>query len=235
METVEAYNYKNFKAEHYQLDNFPGPKTGEQYIDIDFTDVDGNNVKLSDYLDKPIVLESGSITCPMYSRCVKDMNAIMKAYPDINFLLAYVREAHPGERLGPHKTMAEKNKQAKRLQRIYGEYRTILVDDLEGNFHKHYGMLPNFIYVIDTDGTVLFRGDWNNIDVIKKVLTTIKDKKIHKEAHIKPSGFWQPLTLKTLWQGGIKSFWDILLTMRKLHAAHKVAGEKYDEAEKINN
>ena len=46
----ETYNYPRFKMSNYELGYFPGPKAGENAsYDYTFTDLDGNEVKLSDY------------------------------------------------------------------------------------------------------------------------------------------------------------------------------------------
>ena len=68
----ETYNYPRFKMSNYELGYFPGPKAGE-VIDYDYklTDLDGNEVELSDYKGKWLVIESGSLTCPMYVKNVK--------------------------------------------------------------------------------------------------------------------------------------------------------------------
>ena len=45
--------------------------------------------------------------------------------------------------------MAEKIKAANLLSPRYGEHRKILVDNLEGDFHRAYGAMPNVVYIVD--------------------------------------------------------------------------------------
>ena len=75
----ETYNYPRFKMSNYELGYFPGPKAGE-VIDYDYklTDLDGNEVELSDYKGKWLVIESGSLTCPMYVKNVKPFANVVK-------------------------------------------------------------------------------------------------------------------------------------------------------------
>jgi hypothetical protein len=78
----------------------------------------------------------------------------------VEFLLVYVREAHPGERYPAHKTQEQKIRDAKDLGRFEKIRATILADDLEGTIHRNYGQQPNMLYVIDKEGRVFFRALW---------------------------------------------------------------------------
>ncbi len=51
--------------------------------------------------------------------------------------------------------------------------RTVLVESIDGIFHRAFRLYPNMIYEINTEGIVLFRGDWKNTSRLKKVLTCI--------------------------------------------------------------
>lgn len=101
------------------------------------------------------------------------MNELAQEYPEIEFLVLYTREAHPGERIGPHRTLSDKIKRAEEARSRLGERRTILVDAIEGTAHLAYGALPDMVYIIAPDGTVIFRGKWNNAKAIRKVLNRL--------------------------------------------------------------
>ena len=60
-----------------------------------------------------MVLETGSSTCSMYTKNIPDMKGIEEEFPDVKFLMIYVQEAHPGERLGAHKNWEGKPAEAK--------------------------------------------------------------------------------------------------------------------------
>lgn len=62
-----TYNYKEFNPAEYPYTVFQGPKAGEAAIDFELETVQGDQFKLSEHLGKTVVLETGSISCPMYS------------------------------------------------------------------------------------------------------------------------------------------------------------------------
>ncbi|MFV2039526.1 MAG: redoxin domain-containing protein, partial [Acidimicrobiales bacterium] len=64
------YNYPRFTAGLYDLASFVGPKVGETVPDFTLTRLDGTTVQLSELWDKRLVLETGSVTCPMYANRV---------------------------------------------------------------------------------------------------------------------------------------------------------------------
>jgi hypothetical protein len=221
----DNYNYKDFKVKYYTLEEFPGPKPGENMIDIPFLDMDGHEVRLKQLLDKPLVLENGSLTCPLYTRWIKDMNALAKKRPDVNFAVAYVREAHPGERTSYHKSLEEKLNAARKLKKAYGEHRKVLVDSLDGLFHKTYGTYPNSIYVFNTDGIVVIRGVYAHIELVEEALESIKNNEVLNEKNMRPGLKIGGLFFKTLYRGGFKAFWDFILALKDIGEFHRKAKE----------
>jgi len=168
--SASSYNFNRHKTSMYDMKELAGPKIGDKAVDFSATTIDGDEVKLSDYYGKIIVLENGSITCPQFVGNISPMNDLAQDFPNIEFLVLYTREAHPGERIGAHKTFDDKVKRAKETQQRFGEQRTILVDHMDGTGHLAYGTLPDMIYIIAPDGTVAFRGKWNNANAVRKVL-----------------------------------------------------------------
>ena len=223
--SIHDYNYQHFNPKDYNFTTFPGPKPGEKYINFEATTLEGDKVHLSDYLDKPVILETGSITCPIYANASKPMLKLKEMYPELNFLLLYIREAHPGSKTPAQQTMEEKLENAKQMQQLYNETRTILVDDIQGTAHQLYGSMPNMVYVIDRDGTVLFRANWNDFDKIKEVLATVPEHKVYTRDRyeiIKPN----PVTaIRTLLIGGWDAFIDFFKNLPQLMAQHKAAKE----------
>lgn len=171
--STSTYNFAHHKASIYDMNELTGPKVGEEAVDFLATTLDGQEVKLSDYYGKTIVLENGSITCPQYVGNINPMNALAQDFADVEFLTLYTREAHPGERIGAHKTLADKVKRAEETQERFEEQRTLLIDDMEGTAHLAYGAFPDMIYMIAPDGTVAFRGKWNNAKTVQKVLQNL--------------------------------------------------------------
>ncbi|MBQ0734961.1 deiodinase-like protein [Aquimarina celericrescens] len=231
MKTIEVtksdYNYSNFKAKFYQFKDFTGLKEGDTYQDFEFLSIQGQKKRLSDFLDKPLVVEMGSITCPMYAGHVTPMQELARKYPEFNFVVLYVREAHPGNNISCHKDFDEKVSAAKEAARFYDDKRTILVDDIDGEAHEIYGKLPNSVYVIDTDGAILFVKPWNNTDYLGDILTNLLHKKPTEDLKFRPAkpGLGQSFT--TLLKGGWVSLYDFVVQLPELLWKHWKAGNLY--------
>jgi hypothetical protein len=221
------YNYPRFKPAYYDLSDFSGPKAGEKFIDFDAYGLNGKKVKLSDFLDKPLVLETGSITCPMFVKCIKPMNKLMERYKEVNFIVLYVREAHPGTKTPEHSDLIEKINNAKRNGPLYNDKREIIVDSVNGNAHLKYGAMPNMIYIFDFDGTVLFRGDWNNLKMVEKVLKNIGSRPVITDEHFEPTKPTPNILFPTLLVGGWNALWDFIKGLPGLLVLHYKANKKY--------
>lgn len=159
---TSGYNYPRFHVRYYDFNRFFGPKPGERFPleELARPDLGGQWV----------LLETASLTCPMYARHLAGMDELQARYPDVNFLALYVREAHPGERVPQHKTLAEKRGRAQAARRLLGEKRPILVDSLEGALHRRLGSYPNMLYLIRPDGIIAYRSDWAEPEEIEAVL-----------------------------------------------------------------
>ena len=166
MNKAESYTYPaySFTLEPSELANWSEqcPRTGEIAPDFCLDDLDGQPVQLTQLRGKPVVLEFGSYTCPVFSDRVADMERLACEHPEAEFLVIAVREAHPGEITGPHRTVAQKRRAAHCLAMEQGLHRRVLIDDLHGTVHRAYGGGWNSVYVIDYDGRVAFRRAWNH-------------------------------------------------------------------------
>ena len=78
------------------------------------------------------------------------------------FLIIYVREAHPGENFPHHASFDQKMIHAGKLRELDKVGLPILVDDFEGSTHKAYGLLPNMVYLIDRAGVIVYKSDWTD-------------------------------------------------------------------------
>ncbi len=222
-----SYNYSRFKADYYQFEKFEGLSSGEIFIDFELRTTNGEKKKISDFLDKPLVLEMGSITCPMYAGNSKAMNEFSKKYTDFNFIVLYVREAHPGNRVKSHSSDESKIDAAIKTYHHYAESRNVLVDTLNGDAHKVYGSLPNSVFIIGTDRKILFCKPWNNVDYIEPVLKAIRIGQNANYLEFRPArpGLWQSIV--TLFIGGWLSFFDFLIQLPKLFFNHLKAGNLF--------
>lgn len=78
------------------------------------------------------------------------------------FFVVYAREAHPGENFPCHTNFEQKLAHARELRELERVKIPILIDDLEGTLHRAYGSLPNMVYMIDREGTVVYKSDWTD-------------------------------------------------------------------------
>lgn len=134
----------------------PGP--GEQAPSFSLRDTTGREWRLDELLDRPVVLVTGSASCPMTRGSMPALKDVYGDFSDrVHWFTLYVREAHPGEKLPAHESYAQKVDHAEFLQRAELVPWPILVDDLEGSVHEVYGQLPNSVFVIGKDGLIAFR------------------------------------------------------------------------------
>jgi hypothetical protein len=90
------------------------------------------------------------------------------------FFIVYVREAHPGENYPHHTTFEQKLEHAKKLRALENINQVpILVDDIQGTTHKAYGLLPNMVYLIDREGTVVYKSDWSDAEEMEGVCASL--------------------------------------------------------------
>lgn len=95
---------------------------------------------------------------------VPPLTKLWKKYRTRGFecFIVYVREAHPGENFPHHTSLEQKLSHAKKLRELEEVKLPILVDDFEGSTHKTYGLRPNMVYLIDKEGTVVYKSDWTD-------------------------------------------------------------------------
>ncbi|MEM9621902.1 MAG: deiodinase-like protein [Pseudomonadota bacterium] len=234
---TDGYNYSRFSVEYYDHSSLPGPWAGQRASDVKLTDLSGNVVKLSDHRGKFIVLETASITCPAYRQHVQPMNALRRRYEgeaDVVFLVLYVREAHPGKRIGRHMNFAQKLSLARRFDHyVPEETRTILIDDLSGTAHRTYGSMPNMAYVISPDFRILFRSDWTNIEVIENILAHRSGLPIIDAEHHDPGSGSLIASINVLLDGGLGAIWDVVINAPEINAAWSRADAYYQQHGKL--
>ena len=221
------YNFKHFHIDLFDLTRFAGPRAGEQATDFTLYNLDGQAVTLADFKGKWLVLETGSGTCPMYARNVAPMTELVAAYPDVEFIMVYVRESHPGGRINAHKDLAAKIAIANTLPDAINERRRILVDTPDGAMHRVYGEMPNSIYVINPEGVVIYRCDWNYMDGISAALA--ERDRLHENEHA-PTEVLKPspgLSIKMLMRGGWSALLDFIKMVPRLQDPHIEADEYF--------
>lgn len=159
-----GYNYPAFErrmvAEDMRFGG--GPRPGEPAPPIDLPTVTGEGFRLADCRGlRPVLIELGSITCPMSAGARPAMVRLWRDFGDeVEFVSLYVREAHPGERYPEHTSFEQKMRHARDWVERDPRPWTVAVDDLAGSVHRAYRPLPNSLYLIDSSGHVAFRALW---------------------------------------------------------------------------
>lgn len=213
-------NYAHFHPDTTDLQNFGGPAAGDIMGALMAERAeDGSQWHLSDHQGQWVVIETGCLTCPMYNAEIERMNALAQDYPDICFIMLYVREAHPGQNLPGLCSLDDKRARGKQVAAHKLENRTVLVDDLAGTMHQRLGAMPNSIHLIRPDGVVAWRTDWSNYDLLKKLLAERRDDLVNILEHhektdlmMKPSVARQ-IVFPTLKRAGKGALWDIIKSL----------------------
>jgi peroxiredoxin len=167
-----TYNYEHFSRDLFHdlaQSSFSGPAPGERAPDFKAISLEGESIRLSDFIKKKnVLLIFGSATCPMTASTIGGINELYDRFrgDDIEFLFIYVREAHPGEIIPAHSSMREKTEAARLLRDEEDMHMPILVDDLRGTIHRKYSRLPNPAFLIDKSGRVAFLSLWSKPEAI---------------------------------------------------------------------
>ena len=122
---------------------------------------------------------------------VSPLNELYRRYRHngFEFFTVYVREPHPGEHYGPHRSWDQKVKFAHDCREKDSIETPILVDDLEGTIHRRYGTMPNMVYLIDKHGRIAYKATWTDHEEVASVLANLAlaDELQAKGVRVKPS------------------------------------------------
>lgn len=161
--TASDYAYEQFRVSHMIADMrfTPGtPAPGDRLPAFDLETIDGERVRSRD-IDRPHLFVFGSATCPMTASAGSVLSDLHRNFGDrIRFVLVQVREAHPGERIPQPRSFEDKVDHARRLRDALGVPFTVAVDDVHGSFHSSLDPKPNAAYLVDAQGTIVFRSLW---------------------------------------------------------------------------
>lgn len=182
--TVAAQDYSQGRPEPIAQQEWVAgpPRIGEPAPDFTLRTPDGEQIRLSDlYADKPVVLEFGCTTCPVYRSKIGQMQALRERFGDaVHWLVVYTVEAHPAGSPSPYsgrEWIGEPNQRegvliaqptdyeervalAQRLIDDRGEGLQIVVDGMDNAIWEAYGKRPNSGFIIGEDGTVIDKQFW---------------------------------------------------------------------------
>lgn len=120
----------------------------------------------------------GSITNPPARFQLPLWEALQQKFDtnQVRLFMIYGRELHPGDQKTYRDYPAPKSEHEKLAyaQELGNKVKIpVLVDGLNDAVLDSYGRAPNAAYVVDKDGTLIFRGTWADSRKIEHILTTL--------------------------------------------------------------
>jgi hypothetical protein len=167
-ETGDAYRYDRFSPKLLFRDlrfSNDALAPGDSLSAHEVPTLDGGSIQIGGHRDQPLLLVTGSITCPMTDSAMPVIEALYKEFGDrVEFVLLNVREAHPGAHFPQPATDEEKLGHARSLGERHDVPFTIAVDALDGDLHQRLDAKPNAAFLLDATGEVVFRAQWARDD-----------------------------------------------------------------------
>jgi len=230
---ADRYNYRRFEPGDYEFERFEGPAEGEAFPEFDAYTPDGEPLDRQNWLGRPTVVETGSVTCPAYRANVEPMRRVRDRYSGVRFVVLYTREAHPGKHLGPHASLEDKLRRARQLRDGLGEDRELVVDDPSGSLHRAIGGFPNSVHVLDAEGRVVYRAEWASAGAVDEVLGRLTAGRPVEWVRPKPlDPRSAPLrALRTAWAAGPDALWDLVKALPALVGKRRELEARWDERE----
>ncbi|MEM1231216.1 MAG: deiodinase-like protein [Pseudomonadota bacterium] len=158
------------------------PDVGDVAPSVTVTDLEGNPVALHSLFGaRPVVIQLGSYTCPVFRYRRFDMQPMRERYKgDVDFVVLYTTEAHPVGSISPYadrewvpwhnRLTRVRNRQPESLPARV-EQATIartqmhsnarfLVDDMGNDAWRAYGRAPSAAFLVDRAGVIRLRQVW---------------------------------------------------------------------------
>lgn len=162
---MSEYRYKRFTTRLLFRDlrfrgNAAGP--GDSFPAFELVTTNGDRLVNEDIFgDRPVLFIFGSMTCPMTASSAPSVQDLYNEFGDrVEFIMLYVREAHPGENYGQAETMEDKLNSAQALKDFYGIEWTVAADNVDGDLHRALDPKPNAAYLTNSKGDIMFRSLW---------------------------------------------------------------------------
>jgi thiol-disulfide isomerase/thioredoxin len=149
-----------------------GPALGDVAPEFELPTADGTSkVKLSGLIGKkPVVLVFGNYTCGPFRALYKQVEGVKEKYgKEAEFLMVYVREAHPtdgwrmksndnaGVELAQPRTDEERCGVARTCAKALAPTMPLLVDGVDDKVGNAYSGMPGRLYVLDCKGKVAYK------------------------------------------------------------------------------
>ncbi|MGD0768034.1 MAG: deiodinase-like protein [Tepidisphaeraceae bacterium] len=160
-----------------------GPDVGSPVPDVRMIELNGHAFTPSKYRGHVLVLEFGSMSCPVFRQHAQEMETLKTAEgPRAFFMIVYTREAFPagdkdvqrnkdeGISVPQATTLDERKAEAQEAQRELRITIPMAVDSMDDAVANAYGTFPNGAIVIGKDGTIAARQQWTNPDTLREAI-----------------------------------------------------------------
>jgi Spy/CpxP family protein refolding chaperone len=157
-----------------------GPDAGSPVPDVRLIELNGHTFTPSKYKGHVLVLEFGSMSCPVFRQHAQEMETLKTAEgPRAFFMIVYTREAFPagdkdvqrnkdeGISVPQAATLDDRKAEALEAQRELRITIPMAVDSMDDAVSNAYGTFPNGAIVIGKDGTIATRQQWTNPDTLR--------------------------------------------------------------------
>jgi len=180
------------RLSHFKIE---APDVGQPAPNFELQTPDGKIVSLESFLGgKPIVMQLGSHSCPVYRYRRFSMSKLYRKYADkAHFLLVYTLEAHPKGAINPyadkewvssfnyltntivseHQSPEERASMASYSTKKLNIAYPVVVDNMNNEIWKAYGRAPSAAFVIDPSGNIALRLPWVDPLEIAKTLNQL--------------------------------------------------------------
>ena len=165
-----------------------GPDAGSPAPSIEIPETNGRQFDPSKYKGRVIVLEFGSMSCPVFRTHVQDMEKLKASEgPKAYFLIVYTREAFPagdknvernrneGINIADAVSLDDRKAQALETQSELRITTAMAVDSMDDAVSTAFGGFPNGAVVIGKDGKIAARQQWTNPDTLRAAIDDAYD------------------------------------------------------------
>lgn len=168
------------------------PRPGQVAPNVKVRMLDGSEVELFELLQgRPVVLQLGSHSCPVYRYRRFDMFELQDEYRErVDFVVVYTTEAHPVGAPSPYRdeewltfinrvtntrvpqssTIEQRISQAAWSTRELERTDLVVVDGMENRAWRSFGAAPTAAFVLDGQGNVVLTQPWVEPDGIRAAL-----------------------------------------------------------------
>lgn len=155
------YRYPHFEAKdlwsRFSLEDTPAP--GDWMPSFDLQDLDGRWFRREELIGvKPALVMFGSITDEAMTAALPELQQLFEEFGNrVELITVYSRECHPGDIYRQPDTIDRKTAHAEAFKKQYDIPWRVVIDDIEGHFHRAMGCRESSAFVMDKNGIVVFR------------------------------------------------------------------------------